>query len=115
MATISRDNDVCTLINVFTVAPENQERLLEVLDVATREVMQYLPGFVSANLHRSLDGEHVVNYAQWASREAFETMLRHPDTQAHMAAALRLASAEPRLYEVAATFDAPASAEKGPS
>jgi quinol monooxygenase YgiN len=107
MATISRDNDVCTLVNVFIVAPENQERLLQVLDVATRQVMQYLPGFVSANLHRSVDGMHVINYAQWASRESFEAMLRQPEAQSHMAEAMRLASAEPHLYEVYATFDAP--------
>jgi quinol monooxygenase YgiN len=112
MATISRDNAVCTLINIFTVAPENLERLLEVLDVATREVMQHLPGFVSANLHRSLDGTRVVNYAQWTTREAFEAMLQHPAAQRHMAEALRLASAEPRLYEVSATFEAPSSPEK---
>jgi quinol monooxygenase YgiN len=109
MATISRDNPVCTLVNVFTVTPEHQEHLLEVLDTATREVMQHLPGFVSANLHRSLDGTHVVNYAQWTSREAFEAMLRNPEAQVHMAQALSLASAEPHLYEVYATFDAPAT------
>lgn len=108
MATISRDNPVCTLVNVFTVAPEHQEHLLEVLDTATREVMQRLPGFVSANLHRSLDGTHVVNYAQWTSREAFEAMVRNPEAQVHMAQAQSLASAEPYLYEVYATFDAPA-------
>jgi hypothetical protein len=54
-----------TLINVFTVEPENQQRLVEAWQRGTEEVMRHIPGFVSANIHRSLDGTKVVNYAQW--------------------------------------------------
>ncbi len=61
-----------TLINVFTVEPEDQQRLVELWQRATDEVMRHLPGFVSANAHRSLDGTKVVNYAQGESREAFD-------------------------------------------
>ncbi len=64
MAEISRRGEVVTLINVFTVAPEDQQRLLDLLAEATGSVMNKLPGFVSANLHKSLDGKRVVNYAQ---------------------------------------------------
>jgi heme-degrading monooxygenase HmoA len=71
MATIAKHNDVVTLINVFTVAPHEQQRLVEVLVDATQSVMRKQPGFVSANIHRSLDGRRVTNYAQWRSREAF--------------------------------------------
>ena len=53
-----------TLINVFMVVPEDQRRLLELLAEATESVMRGLPGFVSANLHKSLDGTKVANYAQ---------------------------------------------------
>lgn len=35
MTTISPDAPPSTLINVFTVAPENQQRLLDLLDAAT--------------------------------------------------------------------------------
>ena len=35
MPTISKDNDVITLINVFTVQPEHQQRLVDVLVEAT--------------------------------------------------------------------------------
>jgi antibiotic biosynthesis monooxygenase (ABM) superfamily enzyme len=47
---ISVDNQVITLINVFTVEPQNQERLIKILEQATDEVMRHLPGFVSANI-----------------------------------------------------------------
>jgi hypothetical protein len=40
MVTISKDNDVVTLINVFTVAPEDQQRLVDVLVDATQAVMR---------------------------------------------------------------------------
>ncbi len=35
MPTIAKDNDVITLINVFTVQPEHQQRLVDVLVEAT--------------------------------------------------------------------------------
>ena len=56
---IRTGNGVVTLINVFTVAPEHQQELIEVLDRATVQVMRHLPGFVSANIHRGLDGTRV--------------------------------------------------------
>ena len=102
MATISTGRDVVTLVNVFTVAPEDQQRLLDVLAEATEKVMNKMPGFVSANLHRSLDGTRVTNYAQWRSREDFEAMLEHPEAGVHMREAAGIAAKfEPHMYEVA--------------
>ena len=66
-STIRADSPVVTLINVFTVEPENQGRLIEAWQSSTDEVIRHLPGFVSANIHASLDGTKVVNYAQWES------------------------------------------------
>lgn len=101
MTQISQGSDVVTLINVFTVAPENQQRLIDLLAEATEVVMSRMPGFVSANLHRSLDGTKVVNYAQWRSREAFEAMLQNAEAGAHMKEAEQIAEKiEPYLYEV---------------
>ncbi|WP_375510412.1 antibiotic biosynthesis monooxygenase family protein [uncultured Nostoc sp.] len=65
MTTISKDNQVITLINVFTVEPENQQRLVEMLVEATEKTLKHLPGFVSANIHKSSDGMRVTNYARW--------------------------------------------------
>jgi len=101
-ARISEDQDVVTLINVFTVAPEDQQRLLDLLVEATEGVMNGLPGFASANLHKSLDGTKVTNYAQWDSREDFEAMRENPAAAAHMREAARISERfEPHLYEVA--------------
>ena len=100
MTTIAKDNRVVTLINVFTVAPERQQQLIDLLMHATELTMRHLPGLVSANIHRSLDGTRVVNYAQWRSRADFEAMLRHPAALPHMQAAAALAQVESHLYEV---------------
>ena len=100
MPTISTDNPVVTLVNIFTVDPTRQQELVTLLVTATEQVMCQLPGYVSANIHASLDGSRVVNYAQWASREAFEAMLQHPEARQHMHQALTLAMAEPHLYTV---------------
>ena len=106
MPNISKLNPVVTLINTFTVKPENQEPLLRVLDEATEQVMRHIPGFVSANLHKSLDGTRVVNYAQWKDEAAFRAMLQDERAKAHMGAAAKLAERfDPVLYTVTATHE----------
>ena len=110
MTRISRRGDVVTLINVFTVAPEDQQRRLDVLVEATESVMRGLPGFVSANLHKSLDRTKVANYAQWRSQEDFEAMLEDPEAAVHMREAAEIAEKfEPHLYEVSFIDEAPDS------
>lgn len=110
-STISVDQDVATLINVFTVTPDRQKRLAEVLGQATEQVMRHLPGFVSANIHVSTDGTRVVNYAQWASPADFQAMLQNPTAGKHMAEAAELATSfEPNLYRVISTHRASGSA-----
>ncbi|MDQ3064036.1 MAG: antibiotic biosynthesis monooxygenase [Acidobacteriota bacterium] len=105
MVTISKDNNVVTLINVFTVEPENQQQLVDLLVEATEKTMKNVSGFVSANIHKSLDGVRVVNYAQWRSREDFEVMVKNPEAQAHMKPIMEIAKADFHLYEVADTFE----------
>jgi len=68
MTTISTEYKILTLINVFTVTPAKQEELSQLLIDATEQTMKHLPGFISANIHKSFDGTRVVNYAQWNSR-----------------------------------------------
>jgi heme-degrading monooxygenase HmoA len=101
MATISAEAKILTLINVFTVAREKQDELAGLLIDATNKVMKHLPGFISASIHKSFDGTKVVNYAQWRSREDFESMTRNSEAAPHMKAAGELAKFDPILCEVA--------------
>ena len=84
MTTITQNTPYCTLINVFTVAPERQQELVDTLTVATEQVIRALPGFISANIHKSVDGVRVTNYAQWESPAALQAMLRNPEANAHI-------------------------------
>ncbi|WP_138431454.1 antibiotic biosynthesis monooxygenase family protein [Fodinibius saliphilus] len=90
MTTINQHDDIFTLINVFHVEPTNQQELVNLLAEATEEAMSTLPGFISANIHQSLDGKRVINYAQWKSKEHFEQMLSNSAAIPHMKEAEKL-------------------------
>lgn len=83
MTTIESTNNICTLINVFTVEPEKQTVLFDALREAT-EVMKKMPGYISANLHMGDDGTTVTNYAQWASIEDFQKIFDNPEVMVHV-------------------------------
>lgn len=106
VTTISTDQHVATLVNVFTVSPDEQETLIDLLVEATDQGMRHRPGFVSANIHASLDGTKVVNYAQWSTPDDFQAMLDDGQAREHMAAAGAMATAEPNLYRVASVHHA---------
>ena|SRR4029077_21012439 len=108
MTTIATDQDLITLVNVFTVEPERQAALVDLLADATTAVINRFPGYVSANIHRSLDGAKVVNYAQWLRADDYEAMLADPVVQQHISHAAATAnSLEPHLYRVEFTDQAP--------
>jgi quinol monooxygenase YgiN len=104
MPDISTTNHVVTVINVFTVAPTNQQRLVELLTRATEVSVRHAPGFVSASLHRSTDGTKVTMYAQWRSVEDYQAMRQDPAPLPFLQEALAIATFEPGMYEVVQTF-----------
>lgn len=100
-ATIDAQSAVVTLINVYEVEPEKQAELARLLSEVTETVMRRQPGFVSVSIHCSFDGARVVNYAQWASQEDFNQMLKNPDVQKQLKQFAALAkSVSPALYKV---------------
>ena len=107
MTTISKDADLVTLINVFTVDPSNQSRLVELLTKATGTFVRHAPGFISSNLHRSRDGTKVTMYAQWRSLDDYETMRRDPRPAPYLQEALAIATFEPGIYHVVESFTPP--------
>jgi type III secretory pathway lipoprotein EscJ len=99
--TISAEDRYITLINVFTCPEVRQHELVAALDKAIAEVLVHLPGFISATVHASLDMTRVVNYAQWASVEAYDDMQYDKEVESHMAQIMSIAeSADPRLFTV---------------
>jgi len=103
MTTIAENTDLVTLINVFTVEPSNQQELVDLLARATETSVRDVPGFVSAALHRSVDGTRVTMYAQWQSAEHYrhyQSMRSDPIAAPYVEQALAIASFDPRMYEV---------------
>jgi quinol monooxygenase YgiN len=104
MTTPPLQNEPVTLINVFTVDPLNQERLIELLTRATETSVRHAPGFISANLHRSIDGTKVTMVAQWRSAEDYQAMRNDPAPLPFLHEALTIAKFDPGMYHVARTF-----------
>ena len=104
MPTISRGRTPLTLINVFTVPPEKQDELIKLLTDVTQQHVRHHQGFVSASLHRGIDGKKVTMYAQWASVHDYETMRQNSGPAPALEKALKIATFDPGMYEVAEIF-----------
>jgi len=104
MITISSKANLLTLVNVFTVEPANQRRLVELLTEATESSVGQALGFASASLDRSMDGTKVTMYAQWRSIDDYQAMRRNPLALPFFQEALTIARFEPGVYEVVRTF-----------
>ena len=94
-----------TLINVFKIDPEDQESLIDEIRENVK-TMGEVPGFVSFNLHRSLDGERVVNYVQFESQEAFAKVQQSRGGSDEMGETITKAEVDSHFYEVVLTHDA---------
>ena len=95
------------LINVHTCKPEDQQQLTDLLMEGVNTIYRHAPGFISANIHKSLDGVRVTNYAQYRSREDVESVWSHPAIPAFAEEVGRLVTSfDAHLYEVVEVFHA---------
>ncbi|MGL5806683.1 MAG: antibiotic biosynthesis monooxygenase family protein [Xenococcaceae cyanobacterium] len=99
MSTIAINNEILTVIVIFSVEPEKQQELIDAIAEFSKTVKQQ-PGFISANIHKSLDGLKVANYAQWRSQKDYENFIHNAEIQAK-AAKIRKFNPDNRIYEVA--------------
>ena len=93
-----------TQINVFTVEPDQQQPLIDYLARAAR-VASEVPGWMSASLHRSLDGTRVVNYAQSEDLDAARRVIQRLKAEGLLDGNKAFGQADPGLYEVSFTLD----------
>lgn len=102
MTTIRKGTDTCTVMNTFTVAPENLARFLDLMVEFNEKVVSKRPGYLSTNLHVSADRGHVVNYTQWQSKEHFQKVfMGQPDAEilGYFQKLRPLAEPHPRFYD----------------
>ncbi len=93
-----------TFINVFSVDPANQAKLVGILTQVTETIVRHKLGFISARLYCSVDGKKVTMYAQWQSTEAYQAMRDDPAPRPYLEQALAIATFEPGMYEIVRTF-----------
>lgn len=104
MPIITADSGFITQINVFDVPPGGQEALIAYLAEAARAARD-VEGWVSASLHRSLDGRRVVNYAQSADADAARRVFEHLEAKGMIEGNRRFGQAHPGLYQVVYTLE----------
>ena len=104
MPFIQTDTSIITQINVFTVSPNQQGPLIDYLARAAA-VSREVEGWLSASLHRSLDGTRVVNYAQSADLAAARRVFDHLNARGLIEGNRAYGEAHPGLYEVAFTLE----------
>jgi len=92
--TITVTPGVTTLINTFTVEPENQAKLIELLRENTENVITGLDGWISTSFIAAKDRRHVMIYSQWRDVESVEAMRTNAEMLAYF----------PRIAAIAA-FD----------
>jgi|ERR1700733_3310468 hypothetical protein len=105
MITIQEGSAPLTVINVFTVSPENQPELVRLLGEMTERAVRHLPGFLTTSIHVSIDGTKVVNYAQWESGEHLGGLFANPDAQQYMGRITSISESDPGFYTVAQACD----------
>ena len=86
------------LINVYRCEPERLEALMERLAVMVR-AQRKAEGFISATVHRGLNGKVAAVHAVWRSREDWKAMARSAAVNAAMEPIMAIATFEPNLYE----------------
>jgi quinol monooxygenase YgiN len=97
---ISPKRDVVTLINIFVVEPDDQEKLIRVLKDGTETFFSKQPGYISASFHKSKDGRRVINYGQWRSQKDIEAYRSIPEVGEYFKRVRDLAQFESMECEV---------------
>ena len=104
MPKIIAGNGIVTQVNVFTALPNQQQALIDLL-VEAANWARPTPGWMSASLHRSLDGTRVVNYAQCRDMASWEAVMARLRDGNFFERNMALGTAAPGLYEVVYTLD----------
>jgi heme-degrading monooxygenase HmoA len=100
MVAIAKDNNVITVIVHFTVEPSRQAELADSIVNYLETYVKQQPGFISASLHKSLDGKRVVNYAQWQSQEDFQAFIKWSQAESLEPEIFQIFHPDGHIYEV---------------
>ena len=105
MPKIQASTGVITQINVFTVPDGGQQALIDLLTEAA-QACAHIDGWLSASLHRSLEGTRVVNDAQARDQDAMGRIFAALQAGGFLERNKALGVAHPGLYEVGFSLEA---------
>jgi quinol monooxygenase YgiN len=104
VALIRAGDDGVTFVQVWNVdGPEAQKRWLAVMHESI-QILQRKPGFVTMNLHTSIDGNRIAVYAQWASPETLEAAINDPAAKAAHDQMAKIGGSDGSLYTVESVY-----------
>ena len=75
-SSIEAETEILTVVNVLIPKPEEQEKVVSLLQKGMTNTMQHQPGFISANIHKSLDSSHVIVYARWKDNASLQDAVK---------------------------------------
>lgn len=87
------------LINVYSVAPENQTKLMEILAEGIHSVMIKQEGYIGSTVLKSLDGKSVAVYARWRAAQDIAAVFQKPENAQYLKRIQELAMPLPGVYE----------------
>ena len=99
MATLAVDNKIITVIVIFSVEAEKQQELIDAI-AEFAETVKEQPGFVSMNIHKSIDGVKVANYAQWQSKEDYQSFIDNEEVQKKASKLFEFTPPDIHIYEI---------------
>ena len=92
------------LINTFIVKDSSeQQKVVDTLEDASKQILDKHDGFISVRIHKSLDGTKVMSYVQWENKESIEKMLNDPRAIIYMNDIATMAKVDRTLYELVYT------------
>ena len=76
--TIRVDDAVTTLVNVFTVDPANQPKVLAIFQEGIETLFSKMPGWISTNLLTGRNERQIIIYSQWRDAKDIDAFRQDP-------------------------------------
>jgi heme-degrading monooxygenase HmoA len=102
--TVSAEASTVTFIQAWTfLSQENQKQFIHTMKEQFK-VITGMPGSIAMALHPSLDGRHVIVYAQWQSQATYEKGINDPTAKQGHSALAQWGESVGNLYQVDTIF-----------
>lgn len=91
---IHTGNKTTVLISIFSVEPDNAQKLIALFEEGTKSLFSKQPGYISSSIHKDSEGKRLVLYGQWESRQHIEAFRKVPEIGEYFSKVKNLATFE---------------------